>query len=104
MYAVIRTGGKQYRVAKGDRVDIEKLEGSVGQEITLDDVLMIGGNGDTKIGTPRVEGASVTARIIEQGRGKKVLVFKFKRRKDYKKMRGHRQYYTRLEITGISAG
>lgn len=104
MYAVIRTGGKQYRVAKGDRVDIEKLDGSVGQEITLDDVLMIGGNDDTKIGTPRVEGASVTARIIEQGRGKKVLVFKFKRRKDYKKMRGHRQYYTRLEITAISAG
>ncbi|RLB59101.1 MAG: 50S ribosomal protein L21 [Deltaproteobacteria bacterium] len=104
MYAVVRTGGKQYRVAQGDRVDIEKIAGEVGQEVTLDDVLMIGGNGDTKIGTPRVEGASVTARIIEQGRGKKVLVFKFKRRKDYKKMRGHRQYYTRLEITGISAG
>lgn len=104
MYAVVRTGGKQYRVAQGDRVDIEKIAGDVGQEVTLDDVLMIGGNGDTKIGTPRVEGASVTARIIEQGRGKKVLVFKFKRRKDYKKMRGHRQYYTRLEITGISAG
>ena len=103
-YAIVRTGGKQYRVAQGDRVDIEKIAGEVGQEVTLDDVLMIGGNGDTKIGTPRVEGASVTARIIEQGRGKKVLVFKFKRRKDYKKMRGHRQYYTRLEITGISAG
>ncbi|RME29347.1 MAG: 50S ribosomal protein L21 [Deltaproteobacteria bacterium] len=103
MYAVVRTGGKQYRVAQGDRIVVEKLDGEVGQDVVLDDVLMIGGE-EPKIGTPRVEGASVKARIIEQGRAKKVLVFKFKRRKDYKKLQGHRQYFTRLEITGIEAG
>lgn len=104
MYAVVRTGGKQYRVSEGDQVRIEKIAGAVGDEVDFDDVLMIGGVEDIKVGQPRVEGASVRARILEQDRNKKVLVFKYKRRKDSHKLRGHRQPYTRVEITGIQAG
>jgi len=104
MYAVVRTGGKQYRVSQGDQLRIEKIDGSVGDEVKLDDVLMIGGVEDVKVGKPRVEGASVSARILEQDRAKKVLVFKYKKRKDFHKLRGHRQPYTRVEITGIQAG
>ncbi len=103
MYAVVKTGGKQYRVSEGDQLRIEKLPGEVGDEVRIEDVLMIGGTEDVKIGTPRVEGALVNARILEQDRAKKVLVFKFKRRKGYKKMQGHRQAFTRIEITGIEA-
>lgn len=104
MYAVVRTGGKQYRVSQGDQLRIEKIPGSVGDEVELEDVLMIGGVEDIKVGKPRVEGASVSARILEQDRAKKVLVLKYKRRKDSQKLRGHRQPYTRVEITGIQAG
>ena len=103
MYAVVRTGGKQYRVKPGDRLRVEKVSGQVGDEVRFEDILMIGGE-QVKIGTPRVSGASVTARILEQDRAKKVLVFKFRRRKDSKRLRGHRQYFTRVEITGIEAG
>ena len=100
-YAVIRTGGKQYRVTEGDLVRIEKLAGEVGEKITLGDVLFIGGNGDVKIGLPLVENASVTGEIVSQAKVKKVLVFKKKRRKSYSRQRGHRQHQTTLRITGI---
>ena len=103
MYAVVKTGGKQYRVSKGDRVKIEKIPGEVGDEVRFDEVLMIGGAPDLKVGTPHVSGASVSARIVGQDRSKKIMVFKFKRRKGYKKKQGHRQAYTRVEITGIES-
>jgi large subunit ribosomal protein L21 len=102
MYAVVRTGGKQYRVSAGDQLKIEKIPGSVGEEVRFDDVLMIGGTEEVQIGTPQVSGATVTGRILEQDRAKKILVFKKKRRKGFKKLQGHRQAYTRVEITGIS--
>jgi large subunit ribosomal protein L21 len=102
-YAVIRTGGKQYRVSEGQLVKIEKLTGEVGDRVTLDDVLFIGGNDDVKIGAPLVTNAKVTGEIVSQARAKKVIVFKKKRRKSYSRQRGHRQYQTTLKITGIEA-
>jgi large subunit ribosomal protein L21 len=103
MYAIIRTGGKQYQVAPGERVRVEKLAGDVGQTIELDDVLLIADGDDVKIGQPVVDGAKMTAQIIEQDKTKKVLVFKKKRRQGYKVKKGHRQQYTALEIKEISA-
>lgn len=103
MYAVVKTGGKQYRVSKGDRVKVEKIPGEVGTEVNFDQVLMIGGTDDVKVGTPVVSGATVTARIVKQDRSRKVTVFKFKRRQGYKKKQGHRQAYTQVEITGIES-
>lgn len=102
-YAVIRTGGKQYRVSEGDVVKIEKLAGDVGETITMDDVLFIGDDGDVKIGSPVVPNAKVTGEIVSQAKAKKVLVFKKKRRKSYSRQRGHRQNQTLLKITGIEA-
>jgi large subunit ribosomal protein L21 len=102
-YAVIRTGGKQYRVAEGELVKIEKLAGEVGETVTLADVLFIGGDDDVKIGVPLVANAKVTGEIVGQGRAKKVIVFKKKRRKSYSRQRGHRQYQTTLKITAIEA-
>ena len=101
-YVVIRTGGKQYRVAQGDVVRVERLNGAVGDTITLSDVLMVGGNGDVKIGTPTLPEVKVTAEILEQGQGKKVMVFKKKRRKSYSRQRGHRQQLTTLKIVEIA--
>jgi len=101
MYAVVRTGGKQYQVAKGDEVDVEKLEGEEGAEIILDEVLLVGGK-KTQIGQPLVDGAQVKAVIAKQFRGKKILVQHFKRRKTYQKLNGHRQPYTKLKIVEIS--
>lgn len=100
-YAVIRTGGKQYRVSEGEVVKVEKLAGEVGAKITLGEVLFVGGEGDPKIGAPLLAGASVTGEIVDQGRAKKILVFKKKRRKSYSRQRGHRQYQTALKITSI---
>jgi large subunit ribosomal protein L21 len=100
-YAVIRTGGKQYRVAEGDVVKVEKLPGDVGEKITLSDVLFVGGNGEVKIGTPLVTDAKVTGEIVDQLRAKKIIVFKKKRRKSYSRQQGHRQYQTALKITAI---
>lgn len=100
MYAVIRTGGKQYRVAAGDTVRVEKIPGTVGQSITFDEVLMLGGD-KVAIGTPVVTGAKVQAQILAQDRAAKVIVFKFRRRKNYRRKNGHRQPYTELRITGI---
>ncbi|OQY25680.1 MAG: 50S ribosomal protein L21 [Desulfobacteraceae bacterium 4572_35.2] len=102
MYAVIKTGGKQYKVSEGDTLKIEKIVGEVGETIELSEVLMVGGE-EVQIGTPLLPGAKVTARIVEQGKDKKVIVFKSKRRQGYRKTYGHRQTITRLKITGIEA-
>ncbi|MCD6526464.1 MAG: 50S ribosomal protein L21 [Desulfuromonas sp.] len=102
MYAVIKTGGKQYKVSEGDTVKIEKIAGSVGETIEINEVLMVGGE-EVQIGTPLLPSAKVMARIVEQGKDKKVLVFKSKRRKGFRKTYGHRQPITRLKITGIEA-
>lgn len=101
MFAVIQTGGKQYRVAQGDMLRVEKLPGDVGAKVTFDKVLLVGGE-TTKVGTPHVAGAKVSAEIVAQDRGKKLIVFKFRRRKNYRRKNGHRQPYTELKITGVS--
>lgn len=101
-YAVIATGGKQYRVKVGDRIQVERLHAKAGSDLTIDQVLLLGGDGSTRIGTPVVDGASVTAHIDEHGRGDKIVVFKFKAKKRYRRRTGHRQELTRLTITGIS--
>lgn len=106
MYAVIRTGGKQYRVTEGQTLRVEKLPGSAGDKVTFGEVLLVGSGvgGDTpKIGQPLVKGASVSAEIKAQDRGPKIVIFKFRRRKNYRRKTGHRQPYTELKITGISA-
>ncbi|MFW8600960.1 50S ribosomal protein L21 [Desulfobacterota bacterium M19] len=103
MYAIIRTGGKQYQVEAGERLRVEKLSGNVGDSIVIEDVLLVADGENIKIGQPVVEGAKVNARIVEQDREKKVLVFKKKRRKGYQVMKGHRQYFTSLEIQEIQA-
>ena len=102
MYAIVRTGGKQYQVASGDQLRVEKLEGNVGDTVNLDDVLMIVDGADVKIGKPVLEGAKVVAKIAEQGKAKKVIIFKKKRRKGYRLKKGHRQNYTALQIEQIS--
>jgi large subunit ribosomal protein L21 len=101
-YAIIRTGGKQYQVSTGSLVRVEKIAGAVGDAVELNDVLAVYDGDTINIGQPKVEGAVVAARIVEQGKAKKVLVFKKKRRKGYRVKRGHRQMYTALEISGIS--
>jgi large subunit ribosomal protein L21 len=101
MYAVIRSGGKQYRVSQGGSLRVEKLPGEVGSSVTLDDILMIGGEGDVKIGTPKVDGAEITGTIVAQGRGAKIRVFKMKRRKGYRRTQGHRQDYTEIRVDAI---
>jgi large subunit ribosomal protein L21 len=102
MYAVIETGGKQYRVAPGDIIKVEKLEASEGAEVALDRVLMVADGEQVKIGTPMLSGAKVTATVKAHGRGEKVRIFKLRRRKNYRRTQGHRQSYTQIEITGIS--
>ena len=102
MYAIIRTGGKQYQVSTGERLRVEKIDGNVGDSVELSEVLMVGDGDDVKIGQPTLEGAKVIARIVEQGKARKVLVFKKKRRKGYRVKRGHRQLFTALEIGEIS--
>ena len=102
MYAVVATGGKQYRVSPGDRIEVEKLAGEVGQTIALDHVMMVGGGeGAINIGTPTLDDAWVEAQILDHKRGKKIIVFKHKRRKGYRRKQGHRQSLTALRITGI---
>ena len=103
MFAVIRTGGKQYTVARDDVLTVEKLTGEVGAKLTLGEVLLLGGEAP-KAGAPLVQGASVEAEILEQGRGEKVVAFKKKRRKNTHRKRGHRQSFTKLKITAINAG
>jgi large subunit ribosomal protein L21 len=102
MYAVIKTGGKQYRVAQGDKLRVEKLAGNVGDSVTLGEVLLVGSGDGVKIGAPLVGGAKVEAKIVGQALGPKVIIFKFRRRKNYRRKTGHRQPFTALEITGIT--
>ena len=102
MYAVIKTGGKQYRVAQGDTLKVEKLDAGEGDSVEFDQVLMVGEGEDVKIGTPYVDGSRVTATVKGHGRGDKVEIIKFRRRKHHMKRMGHRQDYTEVEITGIS--
>lgn len=102
MYAIVRTGGKQYQVACGDQLRVEKLEGVVGDTIDLDDVLLVADGDDIQVGQPVLDNAKVTAKIAEQGKAKKVIVFKKKRRKGYRLKKGHRQSYTALKIEEIS--
>ncbi len=101
MYAIVRTGGKQYQVATGDTLRVEKLKGEVGDTVELSDVLMIADGDNIKIGRPVVDGAKVVAKIVDQGKAKKVLVFKKKRRQGYRVLRGHRQLFTALSIEEI---
>ena len=102
-YAVFKSGGKQYRVAAGDKLEVEKLDLNEGDSATFDEVLLVSDGGSIRIGDPVVEGASVTAEVLEQKRSKKVTAFKFKRRKGHHKTKGHRQPVTRISITGINA-
>ena len=101
MYAIIQTGGKQYRVSEGDVVSIEKLTAAEGEEVVFDQVLTVVSDSDNKIGKPVVEGAKVTAKVVEHGKGKKILVFKYKAKSNYRKRQGHRQPYTKVEISKI---
>lgn len=101
-YAIVRTGGKQHRVQAGERLKVDKLDGDVGTELVLSDVLLVGGEGAIKIGRPTVAGAKVTAKIVTQERGPKIRVFKRRKRKGFHKTIGHRQDFTELEITGIA--
>jgi large subunit ribosomal protein L21 len=103
MYAVIKTGGKQYRVEPGTTLRVEKLDGEKGKSVELTDVLLVADGDDIKIGTPNLAGAKVTAEILGQERGEKLIVFKFRRRKQYRRKNGHRQAYTALKITDIKA-
>jgi large subunit ribosomal protein L21 len=103
VYAIIRAGGKQYRVEQGDVVRLERLDYEVGKTVTIDDVLLVGGDGDVRIGTPTVAGASVAATVVEQSRGAKIRVFKYKKRKHYRRTRGHRQHVTALRIDAVRA-
>ena len=99
MYAVIKTGGKQYKVAAGEKIKVEQIAADVGQEIVIDQVLAVGNGAELKVGTPLVAGASVKATVVAQGKHDKVRIFKLRRRKHYKKSQGHRQTYTELEIS-----
>jgi large subunit ribosomal protein L21 len=101
MYAVIRTGGKQARVEPGDTVRVEKLDGSVGESVELPEVLLIGSDGEARVGTPLVDGARVMGTITAQGRGPKITIFKMKRRKGYRRKQGHRQAYTEVRVDKI---
>jgi large subunit ribosomal protein L21 len=101
MYAVIKTGGKQYRVNEGQILRVEKLDGKAGDAVTFSEVLLVGGE-STKIGRPTVPGAQVSAQIVAQDRAKKVVIFKFRRRKNYRRKTGHRQPFTELKITSIT--
>lgn len=100
MYAIIETGGKQYRVQNGDRITVEKLNAEAGETVVFDKVLVVGGN-ETKVGTPYIDATTVEGKVIESGKGKKVIIFKYKAKKDYRKKQGHRQPYTLVEITAI---
>jgi large subunit ribosomal protein L21 len=103
MYAVIKTGGKQYKVAAGEKIKVEAIAADVGQEITIDQVLAVGDGADLKIGTPWVAGASVKATVLAHGKHDKVRIFKMRRRKHYQKHGGHRQQYTELQVSAVNS-
>lgn len=102
MYAIIKTGGKQYRVQEGDTLFIEKLDVEADQTIDFEEVLAVSGDNGLKVGTPRVEGAKVSAKVIENGKGKKIIIYKYKAKKDYRKKQGHRQPYTKVKVEKIT--
>ena len=102
MYAIIRSGGKQYRAEVGATIDVDRLPQEVGESIDLSDVLLVADEADTRIGQPLVEGARVSATVVEQFRSKKIIVYKYRQRTNYRRKQGHRQYYTRLRIDDIS--
>lgn len=102
MYAVVKSGGKEYRVAKGDLIRVEKLEGKAGDQVMFKEVLMVSDEGQVQLGTPHLTHAVVTGKIVREARGKKVLIYKMKRRKNYRRMKGHRQTYTYLRVEDIS--
>ncbi|MFT6394206.1 MAG: large subunit ribosomal protein L21, partial [Methylophilaceae bacterium] len=102
MYAVIKTGGKQYKVAAGDYLKVEKLDGDVGSKVVIDKILMLADGDDVTIGSPLVDGAKVNATVLSHGKGDKVMIFKFSRRKHYRKTQGHRQSYTEIQIDDIN--
>ena len=102
MYAIIKSGGKQYRVKKGEKLKLEKLDTEIGKKIVFDEVLSVGEGADLKIGTPYLKDAKVEAKVIDEGKSKKIEVIKFKRRKNYKRNFGHRQHFSMVEITNIS--
>jgi large subunit ribosomal protein L21 len=103
MYAVIRTGGKQYKVAAGEKIKVEQIAADVGQEIVIDQVLAVGSGADLTVGSPLVVGASVKATVVAQGKHEKVHIFKMRRRKHFRKSQGHRQTYTELQISAVTA-
>ena len=103
MYAIIKTGGKQYKVAEGDVITVEKLAADEGSEVVFDEVLTVVNDGDVKVGTPVVEGAKVTAKVEAQGKGKKIRIFKYKAKSNYRKRQGHRQPFTKVTIEKIEA-
>ena len=102
MYAVIETGGKQYRVNQGDIIKVEKLTADVGEKVDFDRILLVGEGADVKVGSPIVDGASVSGTVVEHDRHRKIIVFKKKRRKNYRRKNGHRQPFTEIKITGIT--
>ena len=102
MYAVIETGGKQYKVQEGDFIFVEKLDAEAGSTVTIDKVLVVANDGDVKVGAPYVDGAAVTASVVKNGKDKKIIVYKYKPKKGYHKKQGHRQPYTKLEIQKIN--
>lgn len=101
MYAIIRSGGKQYRAEVGATIDVDRLPHDVGESLEISDVLLVADGDDTRIGQPRVDGATVSATVVEQFRGKKIVVYKYRQRTNYRRKQGHRQYYTRLRIEDI---
>jgi large subunit ribosomal protein L21 len=103
MYAIIKTGGKQYKVAAGEKIKVEAIAAHVGQEIVIDHVLAVGSGADLQVGSPLITGASVKATVVAQGKHDKVHIFKMRRRKHYRKSQGHRQTYTELQISAVSA-
>jgi large subunit ribosomal protein L21 len=102
MYAVVKSGGKEYRVSKGDLIRVEKLEGKAGDQVVIRDVLMVSDEGKVQLGTPQLTNAVVTGKIVQEAKGKKVLIYKMKRRKNYRRTKGHRQTYTYLRVEDIS--
>lgn len=103
MYAIVESGGKQFKVAQGDTIVVEKVTANIGESITLDKVFLLNNEGKVQVGTPFINGAKVTATVTEHGRGKKIIVFKYKSKKNYHKKQGHRQAYTKLKIESIEA-
>jgi len=104
MYAVVKTGGKEYRVSKGDLIRVEKLEGKAGDQVEFKDVLMVSKEGEAQVGTPYLTHVVIKGEIVQEGKGKKVLTYKMKRRKNYRRFKGHRQIYTYLKVNEIALG